>query len=69
MTAYEVIYEQAQDGNWSARAVGLPVYSSGSTREEAEREIREAIALLRDEMTQAGEAMPLPESSVGVVTV
>ena len=45
MTDFPVIYEQAEDGSWSVRAVDLPVYSVGDTREEAADSIREAIAL------------------------
>lgn len=51
-------------GGWSVRAVDLPVYSVGDTREEAAESIREAIAFYLEE----GQ---LPESSseVGTVTV
>ncbi len=45
MTDYPVIYEQADDDSWSVRAVDLPVFSVGDTREEAAEAIREAIAL------------------------
>ncbi|MFI5009948.1 MAG: type II toxin-antitoxin system HicB family antitoxin [Solirubrobacterales bacterium] len=45
MTTHGVIYEEAADGSWSARAAELPVYAVGDTREEAEREVGEAIAL------------------------
>ena len=44
MTEYLVIYEVADDGRWWARAAELPVYAVGATREDAEREIRNAIA-------------------------
>ncbi|MEJ7892192.1 MAG: type II toxin-antitoxin system HicB family antitoxin [Solirubrobacteraceae bacterium] len=44
MTDYAVIFEQAGDG-WSVRAVDIPVFSVGDTREEAAESIREAITL------------------------
>ena len=64
MTDYPVIYEKAEDGSWSVRAVDLPVFSVGETREEAAESIREAIAL----HLKGGEP-PLSLSEVGTVTV
>ena len=64
MTDFPVIYEQATDGSWSVRAVDLPVYSVGDTREAAAESIREAIALYLD-----GGEMPSSRSEVGTVTV
>jgi predicted RNase H-like HicB family nuclease len=45
MRTHSVICEEAADGSWSARAADLPVYAVGDTKEEAERDIRAAIAL------------------------
>jgi len=64
MTEYAVIYEQAGDESWSVRAVDLPVYSVGDTREEAAESIREAIAFYLEE----GQS-PHSSSEVGTVTV
>lgn len=64
MTTYAVIYERASDGSWSARAADLPVFTVGDTREEAEREVRSAIALYLDYLAEKGEALP-PGASVG----
>jgi predicted RNase H-like HicB family nuclease len=69
MTTYSVIYEAAADGSWSARAADLPVYAVGDTREEAEREIREALALYLDELARTGASAPAARSVVGTVTV
>lgn len=69
MTDYGVIYEQADDGSWSARAADLPVYAVGDSKEDAEREIRAALALYLEELAEAGESAPDPRSVVGVVTV
>ncbi|HTD58964.1 MAG TPA: hypothetical protein VK672_08730 [Solirubrobacteraceae bacterium] len=69
MTVYDIVYEQAEDGNWSAWPVGLPVFSSGCTREEAEREVREAIALYLDQLAGEGRAVARTRSAFGKVTV
>lgn len=70
MTAtYGVIYEQGNDGSWSVRAADLPVYAVGDTKEEAEREIRSAIALYLDELDKSGQSPPAGRSVVGTVTV
>jgi predicted RNase H-like HicB family nuclease len=68
MSTYRVIYEQAEDGNWSTSAADLPVFSVGATREEAEREIREAIGIYFDEL--ANQDVPTAAGAVsGTVTV
>lgn len=68
MSSYRVIYEQAGDGNWSASAADLPVFSVGSTRAEAEREIREAIGIYLDEL--ASQDPPTESGAIsGTVTV
>ena len=64
MTDYPVIYEKADDGSWSVRAVDLPVFSVADTRDEAVEAIRETIAL----HLEGGEA-PSSLSEVGTVTV
>lgn len=69
MTDYAVIYEQANDGSWSARAVDLPVFTVGDSPEEAEREIRSAIALYLDVLREDGEVAPAPRSVAGSVSV
>lgn len=69
MSTYAVIYEQAGDGGWSARAADLPVYVVGDSRAEAEREIRSAIALYVEELERSGQPTPRPRSAVGTVTV
>ncbi len=69
MTTYSVIYEQADDGSWSASAADLPVFAVGDTPEEAEREIREAIALHLEELARSGRQVPEARSRVGTVRV
>jgi predicted RNase H-like HicB family nuclease len=68
MSTYRVNYEQAPDGSWSAYAVDLPVFSAGNSREEAEREIRQAIGIYLDEL--ANQDLPASAGAVsGTVTV
>ncbi|MDQ3631235.1 MAG: type II toxin-antitoxin system HicB family antitoxin [Actinomycetota bacterium] len=69
MTAYAVIYEPSADGSWSARTADLPVYAVGDTREEAESEIRSALALYLDHLAQSGQPTPVGLSAVGTVSV
>ena len=66
---YGVIYEQAKDGSWSASAADLPVFAVGDTQDEAEHEIREAIAFYLGELARSGESAPAAASVVGTVTV
>jgi predicted RNase H-like HicB family nuclease len=56
LTEHTIIYEQAGDGSWSARPAELPVYAAGDTREEAERHVREGIAVHLDALRERGEA-------------
>lgn len=69
MSTYAVIYERAGDGSWSARAADLPVYAVGDSREDAEAEIRSAIAFYLDDPAQAGRPIPPAVSAVGMVSV
>jgi predicted RNase H-like HicB family nuclease len=70
MSTYTVVYERAPDGSWSAAAAGLPVFAVGQdTRADAERAIRDAIALHLQEARERGEVDPVIETEVGVVTV
>ncbi len=59
MTHFAVVYERADDGNWHARAADLPVFSMGRTREEAEQQVREGIALYVEVMMEEGQPAPV----------
>jgi len=69
MTEYAVIYEQANDGGWNARAADLPVYAVGDTREEAEQAVREAILVHLEVLRDRGEVAPPGSGLVGTVSV
>jgi predicted RNase H-like HicB family nuclease len=67
MSTYRVNYESASDGSWSAYAVDLPVFSAASSRDEAEREIQQAIRLYLDEL--ANRKAPASGGISGTITV
>jgi predicted RNase H-like HicB family nuclease len=69
MSDYVVIYEQASDGSWSVSAADLPVFAVGDTREEAEQQIREAIAFYLDWMRERGEPVPEQQGLPAVVSI
>jgi len=70
LTEYVVIYEQAGDGSWGAYSPDIPgVISAGDTREEVERNMREAIRLHLDELRRRGQPIPESRNIVGTVTV
>jgi predicted RNase H-like HicB family nuclease len=61
MKSYLAILEHAKDGTWSAYVPHLPGCTSfGPSREEAARNVREAIALHLADMIEMGEPIPEP---------
>jgi predicted RNase H-like HicB family nuclease len=67
MNEYLVIYEQAP-GGWGAYCPDLPgLGAAGTTREEVERLIHEAIELHIESLREHGEAVPTPTSAAGVI--
>ncbi len=70
MTMYDVVYELADDGSWSAYAAGLPVCAIGQdTPEEAERQIRDAIAVHLQALVDEGQTVPEVITRLGTVEV
>ena len=66
---YAVIIEKTQTG-YSAYVPDLPgCVSVGSTREEVDRNIREAIALYLDELREQGSPVPVPTTDTEYVAV
>ena len=68
MTEYLVVYERADDGGWGAHSPDVEgVFALGSSREEVELRMAEALtahlALLRDR----GERLPQPRTEAGHV--
>ena len=57
--AYSVFYEQAAEGGYVASVPALPgCHTQGETLEEAERNVKEAIALYLESLADHGEAIP-----------
>ncbi len=66
---YAVVIEKTQS-NYSAYVPDLPgCVATGSTIEEVEKEIREAIEFHIEGMRQDGEFVPQPSSSVEYIEV
>jgi predicted RNase H-like HicB family nuclease len=66
---YAIVIEKAEN-NFSAYAPDLPgCVATGATPEEAEREIREAIAFHIDGLREDGLPVPLPTSQVEYIEV
>jgi predicted RNase H-like HicB family nuclease len=69
MKEYVVLYERGER-NWSAHVPDLPgCITTGKTREETERRIREAIAFHIEGMKLDGEPIPEPTIEAGTITV
>ena len=69
MKEYAVIYEPGPN-NWSAYVPDLPgCVSTGQTRDEIERNIREAIELHIKGMLADGDPVPEPSRLAGSVNV
>jgi len=66
---YAIVIENAEN-NFSAYVPDLPgCVATGATLEEAEREIREAIAFHIDGLREDGLPVPLPTSQVEYIEV
>ena len=69
MRKYTVIYERG-NGNWSAYVPDLPgCVATAKTRENLERQIREAITFHIEGMRLHGEAIPEPTVQAGIVSI
>jgi len=69
MSKYLVVIEKAESG-FSAYSPDLPgCVSTGRTREDAERNMREAIEFHLDGLRQDGQPIPEPSTSAAYVEV
>ena len=65
MKKYAVVIEKVPDSNYSAYVPDLPgCVSTGDTREEIERNIREAIEFHLEGMREDGDPIPEPGTNV-----
>ncbi|HYB23473.1 MAG TPA: type II toxin-antitoxin system HicB family antitoxin, partial [Solirubrobacteraceae bacterium] len=61
MSDYGVISEQAADGGWAAYLPDLPgVVALGSSQEQVDERINEALAAYAEDLPQRGESFPAP---------
>jgi predicted RNase H-like HicB family nuclease len=69
--SWSVFYEQAPEGGYVASVPALPgCHTQGDTIEEAEQNIKEAIALYLESLAAHGEPIPIEGRSLqGKVTV
>ena len=65
---FAVLYEQTADGGVGAYVPDLPgCFTVGATREDAERKIKDAIALYLEELHASGQPTPEPRTKIGYV--
>ncbi len=70
MKDYVVILEPAADGTWGAYVPDLPgCTSGGKTRDEAARNVREAIEGHVELLRETGQPVPNPVSAAEIVHV
>lgn len=69
--SYTVFYQQAPEGGYVAMVPALPgCHTQGETLEEAERNIKEAVALYLESLAAHGEPIPTEQQSLqGRITV
>ena len=69
MTEYTVIYE-CGERNWSAYVPDLPgCIATGKTREQVEKQLREAIEFHIEGLRLRGDSVPKPTIETGTVRV
>lgn len=68
MSEYVVIFERADDGGWGAYLPDFPgVVALGSTRDEVDARIREAVAAYARELAADGRSLPAPVAAAGTI--
>jgi predicted RNase H-like HicB family nuclease len=66
---YLVIYECAEGGAWGAHSPDLEgVFALGSTRDEVEARMSEALVAHLETLRELGQPAPEPRTEVGYVT-
>jgi predicted RNase H-like HicB family nuclease len=69
-TTRQVILHPAEEGGYWVEVPSLPgCFSQGETREEALRNVREAIALYIEDLIEAGEDVPADTGPISIETV
>ena len=66
MKEYLVIYEQADDGAWGAHSPDVEgVFALGTSREEVEQRMAEALSAHLDYLRDRGQPVPEPHTDAG----
>ena len=66
MKDYLVIYDRADDGGWGASSPDVDgVFAVGTTREEVEARMAEALAAHLERLPERGTAIPEPRTEAG----
>ena len=66
MKEYLVIYEQADDGAWGAHSPDVEgVFALGTSREEVEQRMAEALSAHLDYLRDRGQPLPEPHTDAG----
>jgi predicted RNase H-like HicB family nuclease len=68
MTEYLVIYERGDDGDWGAHSPDVEgVFALGTSREEVEARMAEALSAHLDYLRDDGQPLPEPRTHAGHV--
>jgi predicted RNase H-like HicB family nuclease len=66
MTRYLVVYERSDDGGWGAHSPDVQgVFALGSSREEVEARMAEALGAHLALLRERGQPMPEPRTDAG----
>ncbi len=68
-TRYPIVFEVEDSGAVSAYVPGLPVYAAGDTVDEAEKAVRELLALFVDDRQARGVDLPEPQTGIKVARI
>ncbi len=67
--SYPIVFEAEESGAISAYVPGLPVYAAADTAQEAEKAVRELLALYVEDRETRGLELPQPQTGVKVARV
>jgi predicted RNase H-like HicB family nuclease len=68
MKDYLVIYDRAEDGGWGAHSPDVDgVFALGTSREDVERRMAEALAAHLEYLRERGAPIPEPHTDAGRV--
>lgn len=70
MKGFLIIYERGEDGGWGAYCPDIPeVIAVGTSRQEVEERMKEALNAYFQYLRETGEPVPEPTSDAGFVAV